>query len=164
MRGMSTLLVTAALAAAPATTMAQPCGESHTSLFEATSMGKGRLGVVALGITPELRKHFGVSADRGVLVARVEAGSPAAVAGLQPGDIITDAGTRAIDDASDLVRAVSGVAKGQSLELKLVRDHEPLSLSAKLTSDPIGFMDFGWLHEMMRRFEPPVTRMSSSST
>jgi S1-C subfamily serine protease len=97
-----------------------------------------------------------------VLVARVEAGSPAASAGLQAGDIITDAGGRVIDQAGDLASAIAAIGKGTSVDLKVVRDHKPLSVSAKLTSDPIGFMDFGWLHEMFRRFEQPMPSVTST--
>jgi S1-C subfamily serine protease len=164
MRRIITLLLAAGLGAAPGVAYAQPCRDSQTDSFEMMSMGKGRLGVFVLGITPELRKHYGVPDDRGVLVARVDAGSPAASAGLQAGDVITDAGGRTIEEASDLAGAVSSMGKGKSLDLKVVRDHKTLSLSAKLTSDPIGFMDFGWFREMFHRLEQPMPRTSSSST
>src|SRR5689334_14511121 len=120
MRGISTLLLAAGLAMAPAVASGEPARDSQTESFEMMSMGKGRLGVFVLGITPELRKHYGVPGDRGVLVARVEAGSPAASAGLQAGDIITDAGGRMIDQASDLSSAISGIGKGKSVDLKVV--------------------------------------------
>lgn len=162
MHRISTLLLAAGLAMAPAVAYGEPARDSQTESFEMMSMGKGRLGVFVLGITPELRKHYGVPDDRGVLVARVEAGSPAASAGLQAGDIITDAGGRVIDDAGDLASVIAAVGKGKSVDLKVVRDHKPLSVSAKLTSDPIGFMDFGWFHEMFRRFEQPMPSVTST--
>jgi C-terminal processing protease CtpA/Prc len=164
MRRFSTLLLAAGLAAAPAMTAAEPRPDSHTESFEMMSMGKGRLGVLVLGITPELRKHYGVPDNRGVLVARVETGSPGAAAGLQAGDIITDAGGRAIEQASDLVGAVSGIAKGTSLDLRVVRDRKPLTLTAKLTSDPLVFQDFDWFREMFRRFEHEMPSASTNST
>jgi S1-C subfamily serine protease len=164
MQRISTLLLAAGLATAPAVAFGEPARDSQTQSFEMMSMGKGRLGVFVLGITPELRKHYGVPDDRGVLVARVEAGSPAARAGLQAGDIITDAGGRTIDQAGDLASAVGSIGKGKSVDLEVVRDHKTLSLSAKLTSDPIGFMDADWFHEMFRRFEQSIPRASVTST
>ncbi len=164
MRGISSLLLAAGLAAAPAMAFADPSPDSQTESFEMMSMGKGRLGVLVLGITPELRKHYGAPDDRGVLVARVDAGSPAANAGLQAGDIITGAGGRTIDQASDLAGAISGISKGKSVDLEVVRDHKTLSLSAKLTSDPVSFMDFDWFREMFRRFEQPMPRTAAIST
>jgi C-terminal processing protease CtpA/Prc len=158
------LLLAAGLAMAPAVASGEPAHESQTESFEMMSMGKGRLGVFVLGITPELRKHYGVPDDRGVLVARVDAGSPAASAGLQAGDIITNAGGRVIDQAGDLASAIAAVGKGKSVDLQVVRDHKPLSLSAKLTSDPVGFMDFDWFHEMFRRLEQSTPRTSVTRT
>jgi hypothetical protein len=81
MRRISTLLLAVGLAAAPSVASAEPAHDPQIESFEMMSMGRGRLGVFVLGITPELRKHFGVPEDRGVLVARVESGSPAASAG-----------------------------------------------------------------------------------
>lgn len=164
MRGISTLLLAAGLVTAPAMASADPSRGSQTESFEMMSMGKGRLGVLVLGITPELRKHYGVPDDRGVLVARVDAGSPAASAGLQAGDIITSASGRAIDQASDLASAISGIGRGKAVDLQVVRDHKTLSLSAKLTSDPVSFMDVDWFHEMFRRFEQPMPRTAVTST
>ena len=164
MRHISTLLLATALATVPAMASAEPCRDSHPDSFEMMSMGKGRLGVVVLGITPELREHFGAAGDRGVLVARVEPGSPAAAAGLQAGDVITNAGGRAIGEASDLVAAVSSVAKGKTLQLDVLRDHKPLTLTARIASDPLGFIDLDWLHDMFRRFEQQMRRASSTRT
>jgi len=164
MRRISTLLVAAALAAVPSVANAEPRHDAQTESFEMMSVGKGRLGVLLLGITPELRKHYGVPDDRGVLVARVEAGSPAASAGVQAGDIITEASGRTIAGAGDLLAAVDAVAKGQSLDLEIERDHKPLSLRAKLTTDPVGMIDFDWFHEMFRRFANELPRPPSTST
>lgn len=165
MRRMPTMLLAAALAALPAVARGDaPSRDSHSESFEMMSMGKGRLGVLVMSITPELRKHYGVADDRGVLVARVDRDSPAAAAGLQPGDIITDAGGHSIDQASDLMSAVSNVDKGKTIDLKVVRDRKTLTLDAKLTTDPVGFMDFDWVHDMFRRFEQQLPRSSSSTS
>ena len=53
------------------------------------STGRGRLGVMVLGLTPELREHFRAPSDRGVMIARVEPKSVAETAGLAVGDVLT---------------------------------------------------------------------------
>jgi len=165
MRRMTTLLLAAGLATMPSVASAgEPCRDSHSESFQMMSMGKGRLGVLVMSITPELRKHYGVADDRGVLVARVEADSPAAAAGIQAGDIITDAGGRAIAQAGDLLSAVSNVAKGKTVDLKVVRDHKTLALGAKLTTDPVGFMGFDWMRDFSRWFDQHEPLPSNSTT
>jgi membrane-associated protease RseP (regulator of RpoE activity) len=162
---MSTLLLAAGLAALPSIASAdEPCRDSRTESFEMLSMGKARLGVHVMGLTPELRKHYGAADDRGVLVARVESGSPAASAGIQPGDVITDAGGRSIEQVSDLLGAVSNVDKGKTLGVKVVRDHKTLTLNAKLTGDPVGFMGLDWIRDLSRWFqqhEPPTSNRNT---
>src|SRR5262245_35092128 len=53
-----------------------------------------RIGVQVQPLTPELREFFGVEGDAGLLVAAVEARSPAADAGLRAGDVIVRANDR----------------------------------------------------------------------
>lgn len=78
--------------------------------------------------------------------------------------MITDASGRAIDQASDLLEAVDGVGKDKSVDLKVIRDHNSLALSAKLTSDPVGVVDFDWFRDMVRRLEQDVPRPPTTSS
>jgi S1-C subfamily serine protease len=55
------------------------------------------------------RRHAvaaGLDQDAGVLVTSIEAGSPAALAGLLEGDVIVAAGERRTTGADDLIRAL----------------------------------------------------------
>ncbi|MEU8814365.1 trypsin-like peptidase domain-containing protein [Actinoplanes sp. NPDC048796] len=58
----------------------------------------------------------------GALVSQVTAGSAAAKAGLQQGDVITSADGKSIGDSDDLVAAVQGGAVGQQMTLEYTRD------------------------------------------
>lgn len=78
--------------------------ESET--FEWSS-GQGRLGVMVMSLTPELRSYFGAPKDAGLLVAHVEANSPAAQAGIRVGDVITKVGDSEVGDAMDIVSTLS---------------------------------------------------------
>jgi serine protease Do len=53
-------------------------------------------GLQVTEITPALRVHYGAPEETGVLVTKVEPGQPAAVAGLEVGDILIDIGGRPI--------------------------------------------------------------------
>ncbi|HEX9726715.1 MAG TPA: PDZ domain-containing protein [Vicinamibacteria bacterium] len=90
--------------------------------FLAGSPGRGYLGVQLLNLTPELRGHFGVSEDAGVMVAKVEPGSPAEQAGVQVGDIVTGIDGNPIDSSWSLSRYVRGKKEGDSASLELWRE------------------------------------------
>ena len=157
MRRFKALLIAAGLAAAPASVAAHPSPQDPATYekFE-WSTSKGRLGVLVMSLTPELRKHFGTSEDRGVMVARVEPLSPAALAGIKPGDVLIEVKGRTISDAGDVLSALADVPKDQTVSIKLVRDGKTLDLSAKMTSDTLS-----WLHDLFKQFaipsNPPTT-------
>src|SRR5688572_14138773 len=167
MRRFQALLIAAGLAAAPAGAAAHPSGDPGATprTFEkfAWSAGKGRLGVMVMGLTPELRKHFGAAQDRGVIVARVEPGTPAAAAGVAVGDIIVEVRGRKIDGASDVVAALTDVTKGQSTTVQLMRSGKPISVQVTLTDEPAQISDTGcgmrWLHDLIKSFGHPDSPM-----
>ena len=90
------------------------------------------LGVEMTRLTPELRTHFGVPEDRGVLVARVVDDSPAARAGIRTGDILTAVDGRAVDSTGNLVEAISTRGEGDRVRVEVWRDGHPLELDATL--------------------------------
>ena len=92
---------------------------------------RGVAGAELTALEPELAEYFR-SADRGLLVLRVSPGTPAAEAGLRPGDVVTAADGRRIESVTELRRILAlpeagGVAlrvvrKGRTLDLRLRRD------------------------------------------
>jgi hypothetical protein len=85
---------------------------------------RGRIGVQVQPMTPELRAHFGAPEDRGVLVVRVEPGRPAAVGGVEVGDIVLEANGEAVDSPRTLALCVHRLPEGEKLELSVLRDGE----------------------------------------
>jgi predicted metalloprotease with PDZ domain len=163
MRRFQALLFAAGLAAAPTSALAGPTDsrdEDRSSEVFEWSMGKGRLGLMLMGLTPELRTHFGATNTAGVLVARVEVGSPAAKAGVRVGDVLTRTNEQTVDDAGDVRAAISSAKKGDTVELVVVRDRKPLTLKVVLADDappPMSsfesFWPKDWLRDFMRSFE-----------
>jgi membrane-associated protease RseP (regulator of RpoE activity) len=98
-------------------------------------MRKGRLGIVALPISEELRAKLGAARDRGVLVDRVQPDSPASKAGVHVGDVIASVDGKPVQDSSDIVEAMSSRKKGERITMSVVRDGRPLDLNATLESD-----------------------------
>jgi membrane-associated protease RseP (regulator of RpoE activity) len=92
----------------------------------------GFLGVRLVGITGELRTHYGASKDAGVLVGEVESGSPAERAGIEVGDVITSVDGRSVDSTRDVSRAVGRKKGGETVEVELVRGRSPRKVTVTL--------------------------------
>jgi S1-C subfamily serine protease len=60
----------------------------------------------------ELRARFGVGAERGLIVARVDPDSDAARLGLEPGDLVTEVGGTAVTDPEALRELLSMTPRG----------------------------------------------------
>ena len=94
--------------------------------------GGAFLGVDLTRITPELRTHFGVPEDRGVLVAGVVDDSPAARAGIRTGDIVTAVDGEPVESTAGLIRALAERKAGDRVSVEVWRDGHPLEVDATL--------------------------------
>lgn len=93
---------------------------------------RGRIGIAMQEMTPELAESLGLPHPQGVIVRRVEDGSPAAQAGLESGDVILTANGREILSPATL-RAVVGVLEpGREVTLQLRRAARELSVTVTL--------------------------------
>jgi serine protease DegQ len=92
---------------------------------------RGRIGVALADIVPGENQPRGAPTE-GVLVAGVEQGSPAAGAGLRPGDVIVAAGGRATATASELRNAIGMTEVGRSLPLTIVRSGREAELEVEV--------------------------------
>ena len=72
-------------------------------------------------ITPELKQQLGLDIDRGVVVTGVEPESPAAVADIQVGDVITEVGRMPVTDSASFAAAVTAQKSKNNLLLLLDR-------------------------------------------
>ena len=89
-------------------------------------------GVVMEVVRPQLAQFFGVTTGSGLLVSNVADNSPAAMAGLKAGDVITRANTRAMNSTSHWYKMIRE-AKGRPVLVEVVRDHQIRTLT--LTPD-----------------------------
>ncbi|WP_250001995.1 S1C family serine protease [Actinoplanes sp. M2I2] len=82
---------------------------------------------------PALGVSVSEAENGGALVSNVTAGSAAATAGLQQGDVITAADGKTISDSDDLVAAVQSGAVGQKMTLDYTRGGEKKQITVTLT-------------------------------
>jgi serine protease Do len=78
------------------------------------------LGITVQNLTPEIAKGLGLKKETGVVVTRVEPGSPAENAGIQTGDVIREVNRKPVKDVEDFVQKVEK-AKGPDNVLFLVQ-------------------------------------------
>lgn len=90
----------------------------------AAGSGRPRLGVQVQPMTPELRAWFEAPEGVGVLVAKVEPGSPAAEAGVEVGDVIVEAGGEPVESPRDLIWQALRAPEGEKFEIALLRKGE----------------------------------------
>ncbi len=93
-----------------------------------------KLGLQAQDLTPELAAVFDVGVTSGIVVAVVEAGSPAAVAGIQRGDIITRANDSAIKSTSDLEDLIRATKAPGKIKLEIMKKGKPVVVQLDLPS------------------------------
>src|SRR5438094_816561 len=74
--------------------------------------GRPSLGLAVQTVTPQLAEELGLPVRAGVLVSGVEDGSPAAGAGVQPGDVITELDRKPVKSVDDLERELARVRSG----------------------------------------------------
>lgn len=92
----------------------------------------GFLGVAIVDLSPELREHFGVPKDTGVLVSRVSDDTPAARAGIRAGDIITEIDGKKIRSLADLSGAISPKKNNENARIEVVRNKVAQQLVATI--------------------------------
>ncbi|HEX4962672.1 MAG TPA: PDZ domain-containing protein [Thermoanaerobaculia bacterium] len=93
-------------------------------------VSRGYLGVALLDLTPELRAHFGVPDDSGVMVSKVEAGSPADKAGIKVGDILTSIDGKAMKSSWDVMGKVRSYDNNQQVPVEIWRNGKAQTVSA----------------------------------
>ncbi len=92
-------------------------------------VASGWLGVLIQDLTPKMAIRYGLSQSEGVLVTRVEFGSPAMKAGLQEGDLIISLNKKKIPDSATLVKVVSTLSPGEKVPLTIIRKRKTKKLS-----------------------------------
>jgi serine protease Do len=97
---------------------------------------RGVLGIGAQDITPDLVTAFNLTLDKGAAVTQVLPGSPAAQAGFQVGDIVTNVNGTPVKNASDVINTIGFLRVDSKINIQILRQNKPMTISVTL-SDPI---------------------------
>jgi serine protease Do len=119
--------------------LAVPSNEVQ-EVFEAIVHNKplirGYLGVNLEDVTPYIARQVGMQRIQGGLVTKVAENSPAAKAGLRPGDIILSIDGRPGVSATDLLNKIRGKDAGSIITLEIQRGEKTQQLSATVSEKP----------------------------
>jgi serine protease Do len=91
-----------------------------------------RLGVVVQDLSAPLAESFGLPRPDGALIAQVAPDSPAAAAGLKPGDVITQVNGEAIERSGSLSSRIGLASPGDKVAIEVWRDKAPRKMEIKL--------------------------------
>ncbi len=94
------------------------------------------IGISYGDITKEIAEVFGLPVHEGIIVAKVEEDSPAAIAGIQKGDIIVEVEGTKITDGGDLQKVLRNKDVGDTLNIKVMRKDKTRSFTITLQEMP----------------------------
>jgi serine protease DegQ len=107
-----------------------------TELLDTGRVRHAFFGVRPGRLTPEIARRLNVAQDSGVLVIEVTTGSPAASAGIAPGDVLLRAGGRELRTVEDFLAVLRGTDPGDDLEVALARGGDVRTVIVRLGERP----------------------------
>ncbi|TWG98443.1 Do/DeqQ family serine protease [Mesorhizobium sp. J18] len=89
-------------------------------------------------VTPQIAEALGMDRPVGALVSDVASESPAAKAGLRPGDVVVALNGNAIEHPDALEYRLATQSIGKTAEIEVLRQGQPTTLEIRLTRAPAG--------------------------
>lgn len=94
------------------------------------------LGIRYIPLNPAIASQLGVNTANGVVISNVVNGSPAAQAGLQPRDVITEVDGQKLNGDSGLADATNGKQPGDTITLTVLRQGQTAQIKVTLGTLP----------------------------
>jgi len=108
------------------TTKDAKLGEMEEKAEVVKAPSRKMLGITIQNATPEIARALGLKDETGVVVSRVEPGSPAENAGLQRGDVIREVNRKPVKDTQGFLRKIEEAKDGGSILLLVHRGESNL--------------------------------------
>ena len=97
---------------------------------------RGWLGVAIQDITSELAEYYGIKDKKGVFVAEVFEGDPAAEAGIQAKDIIIAVNDNKIENSRQLTGMIAQLKVGEKAKVTVLRGGKKKNYNVKIAKRP----------------------------
>ncbi|HEU0158280.1 MAG TPA: trypsin-like peptidase domain-containing protein [Hyphomicrobiaceae bacterium] len=95
-----------------------------TQILQHGRVRRARLGIAGdqVSLPQRLRAQAGLGQEAGVRVVEVQPGSPAEVAGLEPGDVVIALDQETVTGIDDIARVLDGSKIGKRVSVRVLRD------------------------------------------
>jgi Do/DeqQ family serine protease len=107
-------------------------------IMKSGKVSRGYLGITLGNVTADMAPLLGLKDEKGAVVEDVTPNSPGARAGLKSGDVITGFNGKQVQGMEDLTMDVVAEAPGTTVTLDVLRNGQPMKMSATLTTRPGG--------------------------
>jgi S1-C subfamily serine protease len=97
---------------------------------------RGWLGIELQELSPQLAASLSLEQQTGALVAGVYRGSPAARAGVRPGDLLLALDEHTFQRARDAAAVLAGLSRDQDVRLTLLRGGRRIEARATAVRQP----------------------------
>ncbi|WP_407159832.1 Do family serine endopeptidase [Bradyrhizobium sp. STM 3557] len=105
-------------------------------LKDTGSVSRGWIGVQIQPVTQDIADSLGMKKAEGALVAEPQANGPAAKAGIESGDVITQVNGEPVKDARELARTIGGIAPGTAVKLNVLHKGQEKTIELTLGKLP----------------------------
>jgi serine protease Do len=105
-------------------------------LVKSGSVKRAYLGVMIQPLDQQLADQFGVKVREGILVGDVQAKSPAAEAGIKPGDLILKFDGKPVSDVQQLVGLVDRSPVDGKASVEIIREGKRMEIPVSLHEQP----------------------------
>jgi serine protease Do/serine protease DegQ len=119
-------------------------------LIKFGKVNRGQLGISVQDLTHELAQAFNVSLKHGVIIGQVETNSPAAKAGLHPGDIVLSVNGKPTKNSSRLRNSLGLLSVGDKATLQILRNGEQEQVTIKIGKRKIASVDGTRAHPQLK--------------
>ncbi|WP_413432539.1 DegQ family serine endoprotease [Crateriforma spongiae] len=103
-----------------------------SSIIETGKVQRGFLGAQVGDVNSATSEEFGLKVKQGALISSVLDDQPAAQAGLQPGDVVTDIDGKTIRSGTQLRNYVASRKPGSTINMTVNRNGNEVDISVKL--------------------------------
>jgi serine protease DegQ len=90
------------------------------------------LGIRYGTLTPQIAQQYSIQSDHGLVVLQVQQGTPAAQAGLKPGDVILTVDGQTMNQVEDLIAVLHQHSPGDTIPIVIERDNQQQTINVTL--------------------------------